>query len=82
MKVWLKGLVVTASFIAVLVVTASFIAVTITHNLGTKNVLCTVYDGSDKEVICDILTGTTNSLTVTFAVAPVTASTWRVVVFG
>jgi phosphate transport system substrate-binding protein len=55
---------------------------TITHNLGTKNVLCTVYDGSDKEVICDILTGTTNSLTVTFTVAPVTASTWRVVVIG
>jgi hypothetical protein len=41
-----------------------------------------VYDGSDKEVICDILTGTTSSLTVTFTVAPVTASTWRVVVMG
>jgi hypothetical protein len=55
---------------------------TITHNLGTLDVLVQLYTVSDgSEVIVDNLRATTNTVTLTFAVAP-TANIYRVVVIG
>jgi hypothetical protein len=53
-------------------------AKTVTHNLGTKAVVVSVYDSTDAEVFCDIVTATTNTLTVTISLA----GTYRVVVLG
>jgi hypothetical protein len=53
-------------------------AKTITHSLGTKAVVVSVYDSTDAEVFCDIVTATTNTLTVTISLA----GTYRVVVLG
>ncbi len=53
-------------------------AKTITHNLGTKSVVVSVYDSTDAQVFCDIVTATTNTLTVTISLA----GTYRVVVIG
>jgi len=53
-------------------------AKTITHNLGTKAVVVSVYDSTDAQVFCDIVTATTNTLTVTISLA----GTYRVVVIG
>jgi len=55
---------------------------TITHNLGTLDVLVQVYTVSDgSEVIVDNLRATTNTVTLNFSVAP-TASAYRVVIIG
>jgi hypothetical protein len=53
-------------------------AKTVTHSLGTKAVVVSVYDSGDAAVICDVVTATTNTLTVTISVA----GTYRVVVLG
>jgi hypothetical protein len=53
-------------------------AKTITHLLGTKAVVVSVYDSGDALVICDVVTATTNTLTVTISLA----GTYRVVVLG
>lgn len=53
-------------------------AKTVTHNLGTKDVVVSVYDSTDAQVFCDIVTATTNTLTVTISLA----GTYRVVVIG
>jgi hypothetical protein len=53
-------------------------AKTVTHNLGTKAVVVSVYDSGDAEVFCDVVTATTNTLTVTISLA----GTYRVVVLG
>jgi hypothetical protein len=53
-------------------------AKTITHLLGTKAVVVSVYDSGDALVICDVVTATTNTLTVTISLA----GTYRVVVIG
>jgi len=53
-------------------------AKTVTHNLGTKAVVVSVYDSTDAQVFCDIVTATTNTLTVTISLA----GTYRVVVLG
>jgi len=54
---------------------------TITHNLGTRDVVVTVYEasGSYAEVICDVAHATTNTVTLAFSVAP-TSNQYRVVV--
>ena len=55
---------------------------TVTHNLGTLDVIVQVYlvaDGS--EVIIDNLRATTNTVTINFATAP-SANAYRVVVLG
>jgi hypothetical protein len=53
-------------------------AKTVTHNLGTKAVVVSVYDSGDALVFCDVVTATTNTLTVTISLA----GTYRVVVLG
>ena len=53
-------------------------AKTVTHSLGTKAVVVSVYDSGDAAVICDVVTATTNTLTVTISLA----GTYRVVVLG
>jgi len=53
-------------------------AKTVTHNLGTKDVVVSVYDSGDAQVFCDVVTATTNTLTVTISLA----GTYRVVVLG
>lgn len=54
---------------------------TITHNLGTRDVIVTVYDNSSPyaEVICDVQHSTTSTVTLLFSVAP-TSNQYRVVV--
>jgi hypothetical protein len=54
---------------------------TITHNLGTRDVIVSVYEatGSYAEVICDVNHATTNTITLLFSVAP-TNNQYRVVV--
>ena len=55
---------------------------TITHNLGTLDVIVQVYTVSDgSEVIVDNLRATTNTVTLNFSVAP-TANAYRVVILG
>ena len=53
-------------------------AKTITHNLGTKAVQVSIYDSTDAQVFADVVTATTNTLTVTISLA----GTYRVVVNG
>ena len=54
---------------------------TITHNLGTRDVIVSVYDNSSPyaEVICDVAHSTTNTVTLATSVAP-TSNQYRVVV--
>jgi hypothetical protein len=54
---------------------------TITHNLGTRDVIVSVYEasGSYAEVVCDVNHATTNTITLLFSVAP-TSNQYRVVV--
>jgi hypothetical protein len=54
---------------------------TITHNLGTRDVIVTTYDNSSPyaEVICDVQHSTTTAITLLFSVAP-TSNQYRVVV--
>ena len=55
---------------------------TITHNLGTLDVLVQVYAVADgSEVTVDNLRATTNTVTLNFAVAP-SANAYRVVIIG
>jgi hypothetical protein len=51
---------------------------TITHSLGTKAVQVAIYDSSDAQVFADVVTATTDTLTVTISLA----GTYRVVVNG
>jgi len=54
---------------------------TITHNLGTRDVIVTIYDNSSPyaEVICDVQHTSTTAITLLFSVAP-TSNQYRVVV--
>lgn len=54
---------------------------TITHNLGTRDVIVSVYDNSSPyaEVICDVQHTSTSAITLLFSVAP-TSNQYRVVV--
>ena len=54
---------------------------TITHNLGTTDIMVTVWDAATKmEVVTDVAYVTSTSVTVGFAVAPITTKSYRVVV--
>ena len=61
----------------------STLSYTITHNLGTQDVVVSLYQAASPyaEVDTDIAHATTNTLTLAFAVAP-TANQYRVVVHG
>lgn len=54
---------------------------TISHNLGTRDVIVTIYDNSSPyaEVICDVQHTSTTAITLLFSVAP-TSNQYRVVV--
>lgn len=55
---------------------------TVTHNLGTRDVTVTVYDSTGfDEISCDVNHATTNTVTITFTVAP-TSNAYRAVVIG
>jgi len=55
---------------------------TITHNLGTLDVIVQVYTVSDgSEVVVDNLRATTNTVTLNFSVAP-SSNAYRVVILG
>lgn len=57
-------------------------AYTITHNFGTRDVIVQVFDASTYEtVITDVVRTNTNSVTVTFSVAP-DSNSFKVVVTG
>jgi hypothetical protein len=53
----------------------------VSHNLGTKDVIVSVYDNSSPyaEVICDVQHTSTTAITLLFSVAP-TSNQYRVVV--
>lgn len=51
---------------------------TVTHSLGTKDVIVNVYDSNDAMVIADVVTTTTSAITVMCSVA----GNYRVVVIG
>jgi hypothetical protein len=54
---------------------------TVTHSLGTTDIMVTVWDTTSKaEVVTDVVYVTTSTVTVGFAVAPVTSQSYRVVV--
>lgn len=56
---------------------------TITHNLGSRDVIVQVYDGTSyEEVIVDITRTSTSAVTIGFASAPATGTTYKVVVIG
>jgi hypothetical protein len=56
---------------------------TVTHNLGTKDVIVSLYDNSSPyaEVICDVQHTSTSAITLVFSTAP-TSNQYRVVVHG
>lgn len=67
---------------AVSIGNASLTTFTVTHNLGTLDVIVQVYDnGTTAQVETDVLHATTNTLTLNFSVAP-TSNQYRVVVMG
>ena len=56
--------------------------ITVTHNLGTRDVVVSVYDSATyAEVIADVVHATTNTVTITFSVAPA-SNAYRCVVIG
>ena len=59
------------------------LAYTITHNLGTQDVVTSVYSATTPfaEIDCDVSHATANTLTLGFATAP-TVNQFRVVVHG
>lgn len=56
-------------------------SIAVTHNLGTRDVIVTLYDNSSPyaEVTCDVQHTTTSTVTLLFSVAP-TSNQYRVVV--
>ena len=62
---------------------ASTKSFTITHSLGSRDVIVQVYDGTSyEEVIVDVTRTTTSAVTIGFASAPATGTTYKVVVIG
>ena len=62
---------------------ANTTAFDITHNLGSRDVIVQIYDGTTyEEVMVDIARATTNKVTVTFGSAPAATDSYKVVVIG
>lgn len=56
---------------------------TITHSLGSRDVVVQIYDGTSyEEVMVDVTRTTTSAVTVGFASAPTSGTTYKVVVIG
>ena len=56
---------------------------TITHGLGSKDVIVQVYEGSSSEdVIVDVTRTTVSAVTIGFASAPASGATYKVVIIG
>lgn len=73
---------VVAEKFAVSIGDGSSLSYTVTHNLGTLDVVATVFDNSTgAEVTTDIVHATTNTLTIAFSTAP-SANQYRCVVIG
>ena len=57
-------------------------AIAVTHNLGTNDVICEVYDASSLETVeCEVDRTSTNAVTFTFASAP-SSNAMKVVIIG
>ena len=57
-------------------------SITVTHNLGTRDVVVDVYDAATFDtVLCDVVRTSTTVVTLGFAVAPA-SNAYRVVVIG
>ena len=55
---------------------------TVTHNLGTDDVIVEVYDATSKEtIVCDVDRSSTNAVALTFATAPA-SNAYRAVIIG
>lgn len=62
---------------------ASKTSFTVTHNLGTRDIIAQVYDNSTyDEVMVDIIRTNTNTATIAFAKAPANGKVYRVVCIG
>jgi len=62
--------------------TTSATSYTLTHNLGTEDVIVQVFDTTSKETVhADVARATTNTVTVEFATAP-SANAYKVVITG
>lgn len=56
--------------------------ITVTHNLGTRDVVVAIYNATTYEVVdADVVNATTTTVTITFATAP-TSAQYRAVVIG
>lgn len=67
---------------SILVGTGSSTSITVTHNLGTQDVVVSVYDAAAfNEVECDIAHTTTNTVTLAFTTAPA-SNAYKCVVIG
>jgi hypothetical protein len=57
-------------------------SIALTHNLGNRDVICQIYDATSYAVVdCDIVLTNTNTVTVTFSVAP-TSNQYRYAIVG
>jgi len=74
--------VVPSKFAATITGNASATAFTVTHNLGTTDIICQVWDASGNLVAVDTVATSTTVATINFATAPGSGVTYRVVVIG
>ena len=62
--------------------TGSATSFTVTHNLGTKNVIVQVYNSSGETVVVDTTRTSTTAVTLAFKTAPTTSETFIVLILG
>lgn len=62
--------------------TGSATSFTVTHSLGTKNVIVQIYNSSGETVVTDVTRTSTTVVTLTFNTAPTTSETFTVLVLG
>lgn len=62
--------------------TGSATSFTVTHNLGTKNVIVQVYNSSGETVVVDTTRTSTAVVTLAFDTAPTTSETFTVLILG
>ena len=72
----------TDKFVGTITGNATTTTFTITHNLGTREVVVSVYDHEYEEVIVDIVRNSANTIQCVFGTAPAASDTFTVVVIG